>query len=148
MFYCWFTYVLVISGSTYFIFTTKWHTKTARSGHWHWVMFEKRSPEGPCSLAVENTEKLWIWWSSVSLLAISGCLSFRQNVQLRVIICRLVTEGAAGMWLNNGKRFWEKESTLSCNGTRQSRSGELESGVSHRLAPFTRTQSYCLLMVC
>lgn len=36
----------------------------------------------------------------------------------------LTKQGVAGMWLNNGKRFWEKESIFSCNGTRQSCFGE------------------------
>lgn len=39
-------------------------------------------------------------------------------------------EDVEGMWLNNGKRFWEKESTFAGNGTRQSRFGELTAAVS------------------
>lgn len=34
-------------------------------------------------------------------------------------------EDVEGMWLNDGQRFWEKEPTFSCNGTRQSYFGEL-----------------------
>lgn len=37
----------------------------------------------------------------------------------------LIRENVAGMWLNNGKRLWEKESTFSCNGAGQSHFGEL-----------------------
>lgn len=79
----------------------------------------------PVSLAVGNTENLWAWWSSVSLLAVLGYLLSWQNVQEKGIFCMLTEEGVAGMWLNNGKRFCEKESTFSCNGTRQSHFGEL-----------------------
>lgn len=62
-------------------------------------------------------------------LAIFGCLLSWKKVRLRVIICLSSKGGAEGMWLNNGQRFWEKESTFSCNGTRQSYFGELIAAV-------------------
>lgn len=37
----------------------------------------------------------------------------------------LMGDDVAGMWLNNGKRLWEKESSFSRNGSRQSHFGEL-----------------------
>lgn len=44
------------------------------------------------------------------------------------------------MWLNNGQRFWEKESSFSRNGTRQSDIGEPTAAIEEQISPVTLAQ--------